>query len=83
MEKIVPWGTMKKQIAAWLQLPDEQKHNACPFGNCQCHLRGFCESWFPRIRNQLFEDSRECPCKRYTLPHVIRVARKMLEAEEG
>jgi len=69
----------KEAVRNWLKMGN---HDICPFTPHTCHL-GFynqppthpiCLSWFPKI-----EEKDTCPCFAYSMDHVIRLAREMIE----
>lgn len=79
-----------KQIEAWLRRDNHGRKLGCPFkydsnvynNICRDVYISFkiCKKAFPKVR---FTDiDVECPCDTYSLNHVIRKAKKMVETGE-
>jgi len=66
---------VKKEIEAWIRKPNK---NDCPFGilTCRTHSSVLCSQVFPRVRGN------SCPCRLYSFPYVIRVAKQAIKALE-
>ena len=73
----------KKGIREWLQMPEQDKPDYCPFVDLDIDAcLDICPVMFPKLkRNRDITGffSHWCPCNNYTLAYVIRVARKAVE----
>lgn len=79
--------TKIKQVEAWLGSGNKEGH--CPFDDetgCGCGdlKSNICKKAFPKIKpiGIFGDDYYTCPCKEYSLNHVIKKAKQMVKTGE-
>ena len=74
---IVP-PEIKGRITHWLNLENALKGGLCPFSEMtnKCDI---CNAIFPKLNKILQEAVTPCPCTKYSLKYVIKMAKEVIK----